>query len=805
MAHMHGDMRGKIFICSLLFAASVPAAAQTRPVGTWEDHLPYGQGLELVWCGASGDSASDAGFVAVRTPGAVFTFRPEDGTVEKRSKVRSLSAGAPTALFWDAARSTLLVGHADGTVDFVAEDGRRTYTLIDIRESSLIGSKSIRSFTASEDGQQVYAASAFGVVVIDLRTRDVRDTWYPEGSQNRRDVRGVLADGGRLVVWTDAGVFEADAAHPFLGSPDAWTRWEDVPDEQADVRELVWDAEGEPMLHIHTADASPPDALWVLENGLWSPHPTFASNQIQCITTGFTPDGTWRLAVGDFNGVRLYDAAGALVDVDYAAGGVEFRPRDLVLRGRHVWVASAQGGLLRMDLLNEDDGIARAPEGPPVAASRAVDAWNGNVWVASGAVDETWTSRYRKDGPFGRVDGEWVGVPVGAGVNELAGVNDLLCVAIDPRDPAHVYFGSWEEGLVEVREGALVAIHNATNSTLQLGDFGGSPRCGVAGVDFDEAGNLWFTNAFVEHALQVRRADGTFAQMALGSALGSDGWLGDVLAARNGYVWAVMPRGQGLLVYNTAGTLETTADDDWRILTTDPARGGLPSNDVYCVEEDLDGEIWIGTGAGPAVVYVPEAIFSEDASGPWAAQILIAQDGNNQYLLETEAIRCIRIDGGNRKWIGTSTSGAFLMSSDGLQQLAHHTSADSPLPSDAVTGIALNHANGEIYFATEAGIVSLQGDATNFVPAIDDLTVFPNPVRADHAGPIAVDGLAYGSTVHVTTAAGRWISTLMSEGGRAVWDGRDADGRPAPNGVYLFFAADATGRSAGTAKVALMR
>jgi hypothetical protein len=45
----------------------------------------------------------------------------------------------------------------------------------------------------------------------------------------------------------------------------------------------------------------------------------------------------------------------------------------------------------------------------------------------------------------------------------------------------------------------------------------------------------------------------------------------------------------------------------------------------------------------------------------------------------------------------------------------------------------------------------------------------------------------------------------MSEGGRAVWDGRDADGRPAPNGVYLFFAADATGRSAGTAKVALMR
>lgn len=799
MARNVGAMRCSVW---LLLAAAVPAAAQTRPLGTWEDHLPYGQALEVVWCGLPGDTASEAGFAAVRTPASVFAYRPEDGTVEKRSKVRSLSAGAPTALFWDAARSTLLVGHADGTIDFVGEDGRRTFTLIDIRESALIGSKAIRSFTASEDGQQVYAACAFGAVAIDLISRDVRDTWYPEGSQNRRDIRGIAARDGQLIVWTDAGIFEASASHPFLGSPDAWSRWDDVPDEFADVRELVWDAEGEPLLHTATDGI---DEAWIYEDGLWMPHPTFASNQIQCMATGYGTDGVWRLAIGDFNGVRIFGADGDQLDVDYAAGGVEFRPRDLLFRGRYVWVASAQGGLLRMDLLNADPGITRMPAGPPVAASRAIDAWNGNVWVASGAVDETWTGRYRKDGPFGRVDGEWVGVPVGEGENDISGVNDLLCVAIDPRDPAHVYFGSWEEGLIEVRGGELVEIHRPANSTLQNGDFGGSPRCGVAGVDFDEAGNLWFTNAYVEDALQVRLADGRFVAMALGSALGSDGWLGDVLAARNGYIWAVMPRGQGLLVYSTAGTPESTADDDWRILTSDPARGGLPSNDVYCVEEDLDGEIWIGTGAGPAVVFVPEAIFSEDAAGPWAAQILISQDGNNQYLLETEAVRAIRIDGGNRKWIGTSTSGAFLLSPDGLDLLAHHTTADSPLPSDAVTGIALNHATGEIYFATEAGIVSLQGDATNFVPAIDALTVFPNPVRADHAGPIAIDGCAYGSTVHVTTASGRWVATVPSEGGRAVWDGRDADGNPAPHGVYLFFAADPTGNSAGTGKVALMR
>ena len=97
--------------------------------------------------------------------------------------------------------------------------------------------------------------------------------------------------------------------------------------------------------------------------------------------------------------------------------------------------------------------------------------------------------------------------------------------------------------------------------------------------------------------------------MALGNALGTTGWLGDVLAARNGYVWCVMPRGQGVLVYDTNETPGDTQDDEWRILTSNPAKGGLPSDDIYCLEEDLDGEIWIGTAAGPCVIYLPSVVF----------------------------------------------------------------------------------------------------------------------------------------------------------------------------------------------------
>ena len=89
------------------------------------------------------------------------------------------------------------------------------------------------------------------------------------------------------------------------------------------------------------------------------------------------------------------------------------------------------------------------------------------------------------------------------------------------------------------------------------------------------------TNAYADNALHVRLQDGSFVPMALGNALGNTGWLGDVLAARNGYLWCIMPRGQGLLVYDTNNTPGDTQDYDWRILTSDPKWGFLRVGKTY--------------------------------------------------------------------------------------------------------------------------------------------------------------------------------------------------------------------------------
>lgn len=791
---------------------------ENRPVGSWTDYLPYHQTRELVHCA----NPLDSGFWAVRTDHAIFTVDERTGVIQRISTVQGLSGSQPTAMAWDSEREILLVGHAGGAVDFFSNTGEWLYTLNDIQQSNLIGDKSILhlGIIPEINSDVVFATTAFGVVVIHLQELDVRDTWYLQGQQSLRQCKGLTVHNDKFVVWTDAGIFEAPVAHPFLSSPDAWTRWEDVPLETGDYDHVVFAPNEHILIHRKTGNASAPDELWLKSGGVWQPFEASDSQQIMDIEVAQmgSDAALWRIAIADHQSIRIFNSAWEEIQLDYAAAGIPLRVRDMEFRFRvnvygnvieqefqDLFIANFEQGLLKMDITGGELDDQWSPEGPPVALVRDVDAWNDQIWVASGGIDETWTSMYHKHGLYGMTGPRWNWIPNQDGVNDLIGINDPMVVSIDPLNPYHAYFGSWEEGLIEVLNDDIIAIHNETNSSLELGDFGGSPRLGVGGVDFDSKGNLWISNAHAANPLHVRTTDGTFIPMAVGNALGNDGWMGEILAARNGYIWCVLPRGQGLLVYDTNQTPGETQDDDWRILTTDESKGGLPSDDVYCLEEDLDGEIWIGTAAGPCIIYLPSAVFDDDYESPIASQVLIEQDGNYQLLLETEIIESICIDGGNRKWIGTQNSGAYLLSPDGIDQIHHFTEDNSPLLSNQITDIALNHRNGEVLIGTQRGLMGWRGDASNFKAEITDVKIYPNPLRSEFDGMVTIDGLAFESTVHVTTISGRVVAEFQSQGGRGVWNARDFNGELVPFGVYLFFATDPQGNSAGVGKLAVTR
>ena len=211
------------------------------------------------------------------------------------------------------------------------------------------------------------------------------------------------------------------------------------------------------------------------------------------------------------------------------------------------------------------------------------------------------------------------------------------------------------------------------------------------------------------------------------------------------------------------------------------------SDEEYFEElaEDLDGEVWVGTDKGIAVFYNPEAVFSDYDFD--AQQILITEGNYGQYLLSEERIKCIAIDGANRKWIGTEKSGVFLLSEDGMNEVLHFTKDNSPLFSNNIIDITINHDNGEVFFGTEKGVLSYRSDATKGLFALSKTTVFPNPVHQNYNGPIAINGLPSNANVKITDVTGNLVFETTTEGGGATWDGKSFSGKKVQTGVYLFF------------------
>ena len=105
------------------------------------------------------------------------------------------------------------------------------------------------------------------------------------------------------------------------------------------------------------------------------------------------------------------------------------------------------------------------------------------------------------------------------------------------------------------------------------------------------------------------------------------------------------------------------------------------------------------------------------------------EDGNIERLFDNIEILDIKVDAGNRKWIATKTSGVFLISEDGSNQIYNFTSKNSPLLDDAVYKISIIQSSGEVFFATGKGLCSYRSDASQSQEDFDNVTVFPNPIK----------------------------------------------------------------------------
>ena len=76
--------------------------------------------------------------------------------------------------------------------------------------------------------------------------------------------------------------------------------------------------------------------------------------------------------------------------------------------------------------------------------------------------------------------------------------------------------------------------------------------------------------------------------------------------------------------------------------------GNLPTNRVYSIALEDDGEVWIGTADGLVVCYTPYSAFT--GGNIDAQHILVDDNGIVRKVLGNQAVTAIAVDGANRKW-----------------------------------------------------------------------------------------------------------------------------------------------------------
>ena len=430
------------------------------------------------------------------------------------------------------------------------------------------------------------------------------------------------------------------------------------------------------------------------------------------------------------------------------------------------------------------------------------------------------------------------------GIYEKVGMKykDIFCVDVDPFDEKHVFAGG-RQGLFEFYDGQFVKLYNDENSPIEaFNSYHPEPNAIkpdreyeiISGLKYDTEGNLWIINAYgADQSLIKYTTNKTFESF--------DKQELKIFKPENGsqpkFVWDEDKEEWKSIPWTRTGAFLSNAfidsknniwfvNNNWTAqqffkydYKNDAIRAykdfvnqdgtslgaGVTMWWLRCIQEDLDGNIWIGTDTGPFVLESSQI----DAESPIYTQVKVPRnDGTNfaDYLLDGVDISAIAVDGAGRKWFGTPGNGVYLISRDNYTQLQHFTQENSGLLSDNIESIAINNETGEVFFGTSNGLCSYMSDviAPSESMSKNSVWAYPNPVRPDYTGPITITGLTYNADVKIVTTNGVLVAKGRSNGGIFVWDGNDLKGKRVASGIYMVETATETGGKGTVCKVAIV-
>ena len=752
-------MRWIPFFLIITLPIFAPAQNALPPIGLWREALPYSSAKDVTISSSK---------VYCATPYSLFTVDLQTKEINRISKISGLSETSISTIQFDDVTEDLFIAYTNSNIDIINSSG--IHNLPYIKQFNNAGDKSI--YNIYVQNHIAYLSTGLGVILVNADKYEIKDSWFIGANGNYVKTNGFTIGNNAYYAATDEGLKTVSVSTNNAADSHNWNDLSGTNGLPAGSCKMVVSISNQVYALVNDTVFSFTNNSWNLffANGIAINNINVSGNHL------FVSQGTG----SNTNQVIELASNGTILNTIKQAGIIAY-PLKAVKSGTDTWIADLYGGLSHWTGNSFEQYKLNSPE--DIALGQITSA-NNAVYFAAGSVNDSWNYLYNRNGLYQFGNGTWTNY------NQfhypgLDSVMDIITIAIDPRDQS-IWEGSYGGGLIHILTNGQFSIYKQNSPLLQTIGDPGSYR--VSGLAFDNDQNLWISNYGSLAELHVLKNNGSWRSFSIPFYVGANAAAQIVIDDAN-QKWIISPPNNGILVFNDNQTIDNPADDQWKLITNVSGSGNLTSNNVLSIAKDKNGFIWVGTSNGVSVFQCPESIFS--STGCEAVWPVINEGSFADYLFKGVTVNDIAVDGANQKWFATS-NGAWLLSPEGDKVIYHFTEDNSPLLSNDVKKVGINGSTGEVYFGTSKGICSFRGTATEASETNNKVLVFPNPVPPGYNGSIAIRGVPENSIVRITELNGRLVYQTISNGGQAIWNGKDIRGNIVSSGVYLVMAQDET-------------
>lgn len=751
--------------CLIFLYSLLSGSLTAQPFGSWRTYTSLQS--------ATAVALESNSIIWVGTTGGLYRFDRQSQAVRTYTNTDGLPETRITALLYDAARRGLWIGYEGGSLSFFDTGSGAVSNFLEIARITQFSAKAIRDFYVS--GDSLYIATDYGISLYTPSRREIKESYTALGAfAGGTRINAVLQTSANLIAATPQGIAVASRTSPNLAAP---TTWRTLALQNCNAL-----AEFNNQLYIAANDG-----LYLAGNLTAAPTATrlVDAGQKRIVSLAVSGNTLFALAADE---VIAVSTAG----ISRSAGQFAQPAKLAIDNGGNALIADGAKSLL------EQFGTTFTAFAPntPVSNGFAVVATDeqGRVWASSSASDGGAAGFYRL------TNGRWENFVNIASppVNQFSGL-----VSVD----GNVYLSTWGRGLIRFSPEDSVSAFNRSNSDF-VGIRGATDFVVLSGATADANGQLWIAN-FQTTADPIYKFNPATDSISKYGSLGRNGTqfpagieAFKVAIDNFGGKWITCKisnlTAAGAVLFNDNGTPEPQ-DDFWFRLTDADGAGKLPNLEVNDIQVDRDGSVWFATALGAGYYFDPTVVADNVLNG------FAPPDVATVFLLRNENLTSLAIDALNRKWFG-STNGVWLTNADGTEVLAHYTTENSPLVSNAILSVAYDRKTGRLYFGTDRGLSALTTTAVEPKAALSTLKIYPNPYRIPSTSRVVIEGLTANASLKILTVAGTLVRSLTTQGGSvAEWDGKDDQGRDVASGIYIAAVVSADKKNSSVGKIAVIR